>query len=357
MAPCKSLTTTLDMESESKDGLKARTRSRTKKPTTKPDNIDDLVPIKKTNKTRCSLDLPEPSITKKETTRPRKTSKKTESTTSDTIPSSIQEIITVPKVDDAPYQKMMVDFGLTSNVQTILLAIKENKAVELRFADMESNPPRTFEPRQLIFDTFAKNWYVWGWDRRYNTERHHLIALIDNVNIINGIGRSTQGPYRDDAPANFIGGWLGGEAMYVKLVILKQWIFAVRQAPLPFPEFKIEELEEGKAQVTFTATDLRSVARWIMQFGDGVQIIEPQRLIDRIKQVGLAWSGKAASFTHAPKIAPSRQEQRTERKSENKVDTKTDIPLDHKILEHSKQNREITEGIKTSKIEIRTGRL
>ena len=29
-----------------------------------------------------------------------------------------------------------------------------------------------------------------------------------------------------------------------------------------------------------------------MQFGDGIQIQEPQRLLDRIKQVGLAWAGK-----------------------------------------------------------------
>ncbi len=73
--------------------------------------------------------MPELSTTKKETTRPRKTIKKTESTDSDTIPPSIQEIITAPKADDASYQKMMIDFGLTSNVQNILLATKENKAI------------------------------------------------------------------------------------------------------------------------------------------------------------------------------------------------------------------------------------
>jgi hypothetical protein len=90
----------------------------------------------------------------------------------------------------------------------------------------------------------------------------------------------------------------------VKAVLLKQWIFAVRQAPAPFPDFKMEDLEEGKAQVTFTGTDLRAISRWAMQFGEGIQVLEPQRLQDRIKQVGIAWGGKAASERPAPAAAP-----------------------------------------------------
>jgi len=362
MAPCKTLTTTLDMESESTDTIKGRTRSRTKKVTTDPSNTQELMPTKKVTKVQRSLDLSEPLTVEKKSVKPRRSCKKTDSTEStstdlqDTTLSNTQEKITTPKADDKPIKKELTDFYITQNVQTILLAIKENKAVELCFIDTESNQPRTFEPRQLIFDTFAKDWYIWGWDRRYNTERHHLISLIDNINIINGIGRSAQGPYKDDTPANYIGGWIGGESIHVKLVILKQWIFAVRQAPLPFPEFKIEDLEEGRAQVTFTATDLRSIARWVMQFGDGVQILEPQRLVDRIKQVGLSWSNKSVS-NHIPKAAQIKQEQRPERKLDCKVDTKPQIFHDRKTLEQHKPNREGTEGTKTSKIEIRTGRL
>jgi predicted DNA-binding transcriptional regulator YafY len=204
---------------------------------------------------------------------------------------------------------------LTDLAQAVLQAIQDGRPVELIFADAESNPPRTFEPRQLIFDTFAKGWYVWGWDRRYNAERHHLLSLLAQVNAVEGMGRAAQGPYKDGTPANQIGGWLGGEAIRVKAVLLKQWIFAVRQAPAPFPDFRIEDLEEGKAQVSFTATDLRAITRWIMQFGDGVQVLEPQRLLDRVKQVGLAWGGKpAAAAAPAAKGQPrSERSERSER--------------------------------------------
>ena len=195
---------------------------------------------------------------------------------------------------------------LAPQVQAILSAIQDGRAVEFLFADADTNPPRTFEPRQLIFDVFTKAWFVWGWDRRYNAERHHRVDLLAAVNPVEGVGRAAQGPYKDGTPANQIGGWLGGEPIPVKAILLKQWIYAVKQSPACFPDFKLEDIEEGKAQVSFVGTDLRAIARWCMQFGDGIQVLEPQRLIDRIKQVGVTWAGKPVPTAAPvqPKPAP-----------------------------------------------------
>jgi len=262
---------------------------------------------------------------------------------------------------------------VTDQARAVLSAIQEGRAVELIFADGDTNPPRTFEPRQLIFDAFAKGWYVWGWDRRYNAERHHLLDLIAQVNLVEGLGRAAQGPYKEGTPANLIGGWLGGEPIRVKAVLLKQWIFAVRQAPAPFPEFRIEDLEEGKAQVSFTATDLRAITRWVMQFGDGVQILEPMRLLDRIKQVGLTWAGKTAAPAPAPKPAPQREPRETrepreprEHRSEHKQDHRPEPrePKPESAPErrppesrHSRETHDSPKPAKAGKIEIRIDRL
>ena len=194
--------------------------------------------------------------------------------------------------------------ALSPQVQAVLGAIQEGRAVEFIFTDAETNPPRTFEPRQLIFDVFTRAWFVWGWDRRYNAERHHRVDLLAEVNPVEGMGRAAQGPYKEGTPANQVGGWLGGEPIPVKAVLLKQWIYAVKQAPAVFPDFKLEDIEEGKAQVSFVGTDLRAIARWCMQFGDGIQVLEPQRLIDRIKQVGVTWAGKPVQALPQPKPAP-----------------------------------------------------
>jgi predicted DNA-binding transcriptional regulator YafY len=198
--------------------------------------------------------------------------------------------------------------SLSPLAQAILTAICEGRAVEFIFADAETNAPRTFEPRHLTFDALSQAWYVWGWDRRYNAERHHRVDLLAEVNAVEGVGRAAQGPYADGTPANQIGGWLGGEPIAVKASLLKQWVFAVRQAPPAFPNFKIEDQGEGQALVSFTGTDLRAIARWAMQFGDGIQVLEPARLVDRIKQVGAVWAGRdrpaAASPAPTPKPAP-----------------------------------------------------
>jgi WYL domain len=203
-------------------------------------------------------------------------------------------------------------------------AIVQGKALEFIFLDGDTNPARTFEPRSLTYDALTQAWFVWGWDRRYNAERHHRLDLLKEVNDVEGVGRAAQGPYKDGTPANQIGGWLGGEPIPVKAVLMKQWIFAVKQAPPPFPAFLMEDGEEGKAVVSFTATDLRAIARWCMQFGDGIQVLEPQRLVDRIKQVGVAWGGKPApapaplpppqSKAAAPPPPPSRPYREPEEK-------------------------------------------
>ncbi len=203
-------------------------------------------------------------------------------------------------------------------VEALLAAIREGRPVEFIFADADANAPRTFEPRQLTFDALAQAWYVWGWDRRYNAERHHRVDLLAEVNDVEGVGRAAQGPYAEGTPANQIGGWLGGEPIPVKATLLKQWVFAVKQAPPAFPHFKLEEQGDGQALVTFTATDLRAIARWAMQFGDGIQVLEPARLVDRIKQVGAVWAGRerqAALPTPKPVPRPDQEPRRHEPES------------------------------------------
>ena len=199
--------------------------------------------------------------------------------------------------------------GLPPLAATVLAAIQEGRALEFIFADADANAPRTFEPRHLTYDALSQAWYAWGWDRRYNAERHHRLDLLAEANEVEGVGRAAQGPYAEGTSANQIGGWLGGEPIPVKATLLKQWVFAVKQAPPAFPAFRMEDQADGTSVVTFTATDLRAIARWVMQFGDGIQVQEPARLADRVKQVGGVWAGRerqaAAPPAPAPRPAPA----------------------------------------------------
>ncbi|HEY3269928.1 MAG TPA: WYL domain-containing protein [Geothrix sp.] len=230
----------------------------------------------------------------------------------DVAPAAPEAVVPAPPAPKPVARKATVPSALSALVEAILAALREGRAVEFIFADPDANAPRTFEPRQLAFDALSQAWFVWGWDRRYNAERHHRVDLLAEVNEVEGVGRAAQGPYAEDTPANQIGGWLGGEPIAVKATLLKQWVFAVKQAPPAFPHFKLEEQGDGQALVTFTATDLRAIARWAMQFGDGIQVLEPARLVDRIKQVGAVWAGRERQANApAPKPAP-RPEPRAE---------------------------------------------
>ena len=280
------------------------------------------------------------------------------------VPAPVPEISQVD-LQEAPLPASPVfvsaPIPLTPQVQAVLSAIQDGRAVEFLFADADSNPPRTFEPRQLVFDVFTKAWFVWGWDRRYNAERHHRIDLLAEVNLVDGVGRAAQGPFKEGTPANQIGGWLGGEPIPVKAVLLKQWIYAVKQAPAVFPDFKLEDLEEGKAQVSFVGTDLRAIARWCMQFGDGIQVLEPQRLIDRIKQVGVTWAGKPVQAPPPPQTKPApepKAEHHRRVEPPRHEPREQHEPREHREPREFRETKEIeAPKSKAGKIEIRIDRL
>ncbi len=260
-------------------------------------------------------------------------------------PYGVAAAATTEPATDAPRPIAKEPGPDSPQVEIALRALREGKAIELIFRDADGNPPRTFEPRQLIFDTLAQAWFVWGWDRRYNAERHHRLDQLAEINLVDGPGRSAQGPYKEGTPANLIGGWLGGEPIPVKATLQKQWIFAVKQSPPAFPEFKIEDAEDGKATVSFVATDLRAIARWCLQFGEGIQVLEPQRLVDRVKQVGVAWAGKPVAAAPAPKPLPP-PAPRTDYKPEHKPEHRR---------EHGKDREEAPK--KGQRVEIRVEKL
>lgn len=261
----------------------------------------------------------------------------------------------------APAQAPLVLEGFTPHALTIMEAIGAGKAVEFIFKDSDTNPPRTFEPRQLVYDIFTGAWFAWGWDRRYNAERHHRLDLLAEINLVEGPGRSAQGPFAEGTPANQIGGWRGGDPIPVKAVLQKQWIFAVKQSPAPFPDFKIEDIEDGKAQVSFTATDLRAIARWCMQFGDGILVQEPQRLVDRIKQVGIAWAGKLAAQAPPQPKPHAKPEPRIEAKPEPRPESRPDPRRQEAPRKEVREHRDAREveapKPKPGRIEVRIERL
>ena len=115
----------------------------------------------------------------------------------------------------------------------------------------------------------------------------------------------------------------------------------MKQAPPAFPEFQMEDKEEGKALVSFTATDLRAIARWVMQFGDGLQVLEPARLVDRLKQVGIVWGGKpAAAPAPVPPPAPKPEARREERREERKAEPRREERREHKHEERRDHKHE-----------------
>ncbi|HEU4950370.1 MAG TPA: WYL domain-containing protein [Holophagaceae bacterium] len=320
------------------------------KKTPKAAEADEMKPRKTAAKKAVKHDEPKPKAAKK-----AKTADAAAMPTPEAAPEVVEK---APKkaAKKAAKGASAEPVGLTPHAEAILAAIREGRAVELIFEDAEANAPRTFEPRQLTYDALAQAWYVFGWDRRYNAERHHRLDQLQEVNEVEGVGRGAQGPYAEGTPGNQIGGWLGGEPIPVKVLLQKQWVFAVKQAPPAFPGFKLEEKEEGKAQATFTATDLRAIARWAMQFGDGITVLEPARLLDRIRQAATAWGAKLPAPKAAPAPAPAPRAESRESRHHHDEPRRHEEPRreESRRREHAEDR---DRAPKDAKVEVRIERL
>jgi hypothetical protein len=124
----------------------------------------------------------------------------------------------------------------------------------------------------------------------------------------------------------------------------------------------MEDQGDGQALVSFSATDLRAISRWIMQFGDGVQVLEPARLVDRIKQVGAVWAGRerpvapVAAPKSAPRQEPSaeprRQEARPHRESRPEREPRQEREARPEREHRPEREREEAPKSKSGKVEV-----
>jgi hypothetical protein len=99
-----------------------------------------------------------------------------------------------------------------------------------------------------------------------------------------------------------------------------------------------------------------------MQFGDGVQVLEPARLVDRIKQVGAVWAGRerpvapVAAPKSAPRQEPSaeprRQEARPHRESRPEREPRQEREARPEREHRPEREREEAPKSKSGKVEV-----
>lgn len=165
--------------------------------------------------------------------------------------------------------------ALAPKIELLYEAIETNRQATFHYFSPRGNSIRTIEPYYLIFHW--ANWYVWGYCRQRKDYRLFKVNRMTDLELAAAFCKR-KAPLPDLStervfPGNFS----------VKAYISPQyrWRLTEEYGPGCFAE-----QEDGRLLFTFDFTDREAVLSWILSFGAGAELIEPQELRKELHTLG-----------------------------------------------------------------------
>jgi predicted DNA-binding transcriptional regulator YafY len=155
-------------------------------------------------------------------------------------------------------------------------AILKSKVVTLDYINADGIlSHRNMEPRQLLFKSQA--WYVWGYCRTRHDFRTFRISRIRNMNATDEtFTRRPLDSVREEEPAA-----APKKPVTLKLRFQPQDLYRVYD---DYDEEHITRNPDGTYDVSVTFPEDEWVYGYIMSFGDYVEVLEPPRIRDIIRE-------------------------------------------------------------------------
>lgn len=185
-------------------------------------------------------------------------------------------------------------------LEPILKALQEERELELEYQSPSAKAPTAHRvlPYALTHDLHSGGAFLLAWD----PARREPIHL--RLNRIGCAKAGSKARIPDAAPleraAHFqIGGWTSGEAPFEVVVHIEGtlWVKALKEAPPALPEFSGHIARDGKSlEARFKANHANGASRWILQFGEAAEVLEPQwlrkEIAERLEKAAKAYRRK-----------------------------------------------------------------
>ena len=127
-------------------------------------------------------------------------------------------------------------------------------------------------------------WYLVGFDLARGALRTFAVPRVTDVEVTE---RNFRRPV-DFSPESFFSralGAFGGEGNYTIVIRFRPGAVADRIEEREWHESqKVHRLPDGTVELALTLGALEEIERWVMEWGSDAKIIEPQTLIERLKQ-------------------------------------------------------------------------
>ena len=172
-------------------------------------------------------------------------------------------------------------------LEPILRALETGRELEVRYkaAGRSEGETRTVVPHCITLDIFSGGSFLAVWDPKDHKPKHLRLCRIQEARVGKRPGVITDPRAMANAAAYQIGGWTCGDEPFEVQARIKgtHWIEAFREAPPALPDFEAREAK-GVVEVRFKANHLKGASRWLLQFGELAEVMEPAKLREHIRE-------------------------------------------------------------------------
>ena len=170
--------------------------------------------------------------------------------------------------------------SLAPKISTIQDAIENRHLLEFYYYAPSGESKRSIEPYYIVFKWTS--WYVYGWCRQRKDYRLFKLNRMDKVKETKKEFECRNAPVPD----------LSSELKFPRNIVLKalfdpdmKWRLVEEFGPDCY-----EVQEDGRLLLIKDYADIDNLTMWMLTFGDKVEVIEPEEVRERLKEMaGSIW--------------------------------------------------------------------
>lgn len=169
---------------------------------------------------------------------------------------------------------------IQQSFELLKAAISQKTNIEFDFLSMSGqSSSKKVSPWKIVFK--SGTWYLYGWSFDKNTERFFKLNRMMNIKLTSLDGKESEDFVNfDNKTINFISHM--NPPQMVKVVLhVSEFLL-----PMLMDEYNaesVEELDEETFKVTLFLPDSSVIDGYLLSFGEGLEVIEPSHIRERIK--------------------------------------------------------------------------
>ncbi len=185
-------------------------------------------------------------------------------------------------------------------LEPILRGLQEEREliVEYQAAGAKAPTPHRVLPYALTHDLYSGGTFLLAWDPVRRKPIHLRLNRIGPVKV--GVKAKVPEAAPMEAAARFqIGGWTRDEEPFEVVLRIEgaHWVQALKEAPPALPDFQARIAKNGQSlEARFQATHPNGASRWILQFGEAAEVLEPawlrKEILERLEKALKAYRRK-----------------------------------------------------------------